>query len=116
MPGLALLLTQRHLLARLPAGPAARHALDDRAAWLAAEPPPARRLHPDGIAYVIYTSGSTGAPKGVANTHRALVNRLDWHGSLLADAAPVRVLQKTPYFSTCRSGNSCGRCRAGMRW
>ena len=65
---------------------------------------------------MIYTSGSTGAPKGVANTHRALVNRLDWHGSLLADAAPVRVLQKTPYFSTCRSGNSCGRCRAGMRW
>ncbi|MCA3781734.1 MAG: amino acid adenylation domain-containing protein [Burkholderia sp.] len=96
--GLALLLTQRHLLARLPAGPVARHALDERATWLAAEPLPQQRIHPDGIAYVIYTSGSTGTPKGVANTHRALVNRLDWHGSLLADAEPVRVLQKTPYF------------------
>ncbi|UEP53154.1 amino acid adenylation domain-containing protein [Burkholderia ambifaria] len=96
--GLALLLTQRHLLARLPAGPVARHMLDERAIWLAAEPLPQQRIHPDGIAYVIYTSGSTGTPKGVANTHRALVNRLDWHDSLLADAAPVRVLQKTPYF------------------
>jgi len=26
------------------------------------------------LAYVIYTSGSTGVPKGVGNTHRALVN------------------------------------------
>ncbi|MGW1741617.1 amino acid adenylation domain-containing protein [Nocardia sp. NPDC001965] len=34
--------------------------------------PPVRR-HPDHCAYVIFTSGSTGEPKGVANTHRALV-------------------------------------------
>ena len=67
MPGRAA----AHLLARLPAGPAARHALDDRAAWLAAEPLPARRLHPDGIAYVIYTSGSTGAPRRRQHASRA---------------------------------------------
>ncbi|MDR6675811.1 amino acid adenylation domain-containing protein, partial [Xanthomonas sp. 1678] len=33
---------------------------------------------PAQLAYVIYTSGSTGQPKGVAGTHRALVNRLCW--------------------------------------
>ena len=40
--------------------------------------PGPRRAAPDDLAYVIYTSGSTGRPKGVPNTHRAIVNRLDW--------------------------------------
>jgi amino acid adenylation domain-containing protein len=30
------------------------------------------------LCYVIYTSGSTGQPKGVALSHRAVVNTLDW--------------------------------------
>ena len=52
------------------------------------------RVHPDQLAYVMYTSGSTGVPKGVANTHRNVVElALDpwWaasgrHGRVLAYA------------------------------
>ncbi len=47
--------------------------------------------------YVIYTSGSTGQPKGVANTHIGLLNRLLWMQELLALDQNDKVLQKTPY-------------------
>ncbi|MEV4510910.1 amino acid adenylation domain-containing protein [Dactylosporangium sp. NPDC049525] len=48
------------------------------------------------VAYMIYTSGSTGKPKGVPNTHRGIVNRLDWmQRTYRLDGTDV-VLQKTP--------------------
>ncbi|WP_433214969.1 amino acid adenylation domain-containing protein [Dactylosporangium sp. CS-047395] len=50
----------------------------------------------DDIAYVIYTSGSTGRPKGVPNTHRGLLNRLDWMQRRFRIGPGDVVLQKTP--------------------
>jgi len=59
--------------------------------------PVAAAPEPSGLAYVIYTSGSTGTPKGVMNSHRALVNRIDWMQREYLLQPDDRVLQKTPY-------------------
>src|SRR5262249_19713488 len=67
---------------------AAPDRIDDRARFTP--------LLPDHPAYVIYTSGSTGAPKGAINTHRALMNRLDWIQTTDGLGQRDRVLQKTP--------------------
>ncbi|MEU5950198.1 amino acid adenylation domain-containing protein [Micromonospora sp. NPDC047465] len=50
----------------------------------------------DDLTYVIYTSGSTGMPKGVMNSHRAVVNRLRWMQRRFELTAGEAVLQKTP--------------------
>lgn len=75
-----VVLTQEHLVARLPTLGAQIVCLD--ADW------PAIAQHSDNhpvsgatathVAYVLYTSGSTGKPKGVLGTHRATLNALAW--------------------------------------
>ncbi|HEX5760993.1 MAG TPA: amino acid adenylation domain-containing protein, partial [Thermoanaerobaculia bacterium] len=102
--GPPVLLTQQHLLERLPLAPlrargaevllleAARNEVeiepdDDPEAW----------IDGDHAAYMIYTSGSTGRPKGVVNTHRAIVNRLLWMQEVFALDPGDCVLQKTPF-------------------
>ncbi len=52
-------------------------------------------LLPEHLAYLIYTSGSTGTPKGAGNTHRAIVNHMDWMQDALQLSGTDRVLQKT---------------------
>src|SRR5690554_4722533 len=42
----------------------------------------AARPDDDRLVYVIYTSGSSGAPKGVAMGSKALLNLIDWQGSV----------------------------------
>ncbi|MFF5808322.1 amino acid adenylation domain-containing protein [Streptomyces sp. NPDC012746] len=64
-----------------------------------AETDPAVSGRPEQLAYVMYTSGSTGVPKGVAITHRDVLDLADdecWH----PDAGPCsaeRVLLHSPY-------------------
>ena len=47
-------------------------------------------------AYVIFTSGSTGQPKGVAVSHRAIVNQLFWLRTEFGIGPTDRTLLKTP--------------------
>ena len=56
-----------------------------------------RKLHADNIAYIIYTSGSTGRPKGAANTHGAILNRLQWMQKEFELDTSDCVLQKTSF-------------------
>ena len=46
---------------------------------------------------MIYTSGSTGQPKGAANTHAGLLNRLAWMQDAYGLTGDDVVLQKTPF-------------------
>ncbi len=58
---------------------------------------PQTHTRPNDLAYVIYTSGSTGHPKGVANQHDGVVNRLQWTQQYFLLSSEDRVLQKTPF-------------------
>jgi amino acid adenylation domain-containing protein len=71
-----VLVTERSLLADLPAGLLNVVSLDEVADEIALCPAeqPARQTTAEHLAYVIYTSGSTGRPKGVMIEHRALMN------------------------------------------
>ncbi|MFD0888340.1 AMP-binding protein, partial [Streptosporangium algeriense] len=71
-----LLLTQEHLLGRLPETEAVVLPVERVIALAATRPETAPPIPggPRDMAYVIYTSGSTGRPKGAAIEHRALCN------------------------------------------
>ncbi|MBW8727337.1 MAG: amino acid adenylation domain-containing protein, partial [Inquilinus limosus] len=58
---------------------------------------PAVDWHPESLAYCITTSGSTGKPKAVGNSHKGLLNRLQWMQAAYGIGPGDRVLQKTPY-------------------
>ncbi len=96
--GLTLVLAQAHLLDRLPqlAGVEVV-ALEgwDLSGYADAAPDVA--WHPEGLAYCITTSGSTGKPKAVGNSHKGLLNRLQWMQAEYGIGPGDRVLQKTPY-------------------
>jgi amino acid adenylation domain-containing protein/non-ribosomal peptide synthase protein (TIGR01720 family) len=98
--GIALLLTQEHLLAQLPTPDHVRTlCLHSEADWL--NDLPGTDLPnvavAENLAYVIYTSGSTGKPKGAGNRHVALHNRLEWMQQAYNLLPSDRVLQKTPF-------------------
>jgi amino acid adenylation domain-containing protein len=70
------MLTQKNLLAALPALPVSVVLVEDFGAEHTGTDSLDVRSLPENLAYVIYTSGSTGKPKGVEITHRALTNFL----------------------------------------
>jgi len=71
-----ILLTQQHLVEKLPLPPDMLVICLDRdaATWPADENAPPALSLPDSAAYLIFTSGSTGRPKGAVIHHRSLVN------------------------------------------
>ncbi|MEZ4868995.1 MAG: amino acid adenylation domain-containing protein [Caldilineaceae bacterium] len=97
--GAPVLLTQAHLLDRLPETDAHIICLDRDWDAIAQQPttkPPCAATA-DNLAYMIYTSGSTGKPKGALNTHRGICNRLLWMQEEYNLGADDHVLQKTPF-------------------
>nr|QEO73592.1 condensation domain-containing protein [uncultured bacterium] len=95
--GADVVLTQQHLLDRLPAG-AGTVCLDSGWQDVAEYPgtTPDAGTAAANLAYAIYTSGSTGRPKGVLVPHRGIVNRLCWMQTEYRLDGDDRVLQKTP--------------------
>jgi amino acid adenylation domain-containing protein/non-ribosomal peptide synthase protein (TIGR01720 family) len=95
----SIVLAQRRFLHLLPSSLPHAVALDEDRSELASYP--ASNLpniaFPDSPAYIIFTSGSTGQPKGVANTHTGICNRLLWMQEAFSLGPADTVLQKTPF-------------------
>lgn len=96
-PGVVL--SQQHLVRRLPTQPAHQICVDADWSEIAKESTsnPDLSTDPSNVVYAIYTSGSTGKPKGVLNVHAGIVNRLLWMQDAYRLTDQDRVLQKTPY-------------------
>jgi amino acid adenylation domain-containing protein len=101
--GAAVVITDRTVAPRLPSG-ARLLVLEDEVERLRElmDTAPAVALSPQSIAYVIYTSGSTGQPKGVAVSHGALANLVDWHHQAYGVSVGDRVTQIAgPAYDAC---------------
>ncbi|WP_225770548.1 non-ribosomal peptide synthetase, partial [Inquilinus sp. Marseille-Q2685] len=96
--GLRLVLAQAHLVDRMPEVDGVEVvALEGWDLSGFADEAPVVDWHPESLAYCITTSGSTGKPKAVGNSHKGLLNRLQWMQAEYGIGPGDRVLQKTPY-------------------
>ena len=97
--GAPLLLAQQAAVSGLPQAQEATRVVVLETLDLTGQPEgnPDIPLNGEHLAYVIYTSGSTGLPKGAANRHAALANRLAWMQQAYGLQPADRVLQKTPF-------------------
>ncbi|HEV8581883.1 MAG TPA: amino acid adenylation domain-containing protein, partial [Thermoanaerobaculia bacterium] len=92
----AILITENHLVDRLPAVAATLCVDRDRAEVARRSD---TRLNatagPSNLAYLIYTSGSTGRPKAVAIEHRSAVARIRWSARMFPRDEMAGVLGST---------------------
>jgi amino acid adenylation domain-containing protein len=95
--GAAVVLTQTHVLPRLPETAAKVVRADG--AWVHTasgnDENPVVPTTPENAAYAIYTSGSTGRPKGVLIEHRSTVVVLHWLKETVTDEERASVLGST---------------------
>ena len=93
-----LLLTQSHLVERLPDHEATVVFLDSAEAITSYSSADLDcGVAAEDLAYVIYTSGSTGKPKGVMIEHRAITNHMLWMQRTFPLGEDDVVLQKTAF-------------------
>ncbi|MCP5003558.1 MAG: amino acid adenylation domain-containing protein, partial [Planctomycetes bacterium] len=94
-----VLLTQSHLLERLPISKAEVVCLDSEWQQIAvyAGKNPTRQSGPEKLAYVIYTSGSTGVPKGVMVKHRNVLAMLYGFEKISQVRYPLRGISVCPF-------------------
>jgi amino acid adenylation domain-containing protein len=92
-----VLVTQQHLVARLPVRDAHIVCMDADAARLGRHhtSDPVFTASLADLVYVIYTSGSTGRPKGVQIAHGSLLNLILWHQRTFAVTSADRATQLT---------------------
>jgi amino acid adenylation domain-containing protein len=94
-----VLLTQHHLLQRIPTQGIQVCCLDsdsDRSdITQESEENPVSKVSAENLAYIIYTSGSTGQPKGVMIPHRAVCNHMFCFQEQFHLTSNDRILQKT---------------------
>ena len=95
----SVLVTQGHLVPRLPANGARIVRLDEDRESITRGPceAPTPLAGAESLAYVIYTSGSTGRPKGALLRHRGLCNLSEAQRRAFDLAPGRRVLQFSPF-------------------
>jgi amino acid adenylation domain-containing protein len=92
----SILLSQRHLAAKLPTELGEPVLLEQDFAF-ESEANPTSGVRAENLAYIIYTSGSTGKPKGALNSHGGLSNWLCWMQEIFSMSGEDAMLQKSPF-------------------
>ncbi|WP_019503651.1 non-ribosomal peptide synthetase [Pleurocapsa sp. PCC 7319] len=95
---ISILVTQKNLIAKLPAHSCHLVCLDEDWTEIERELPEnvSTGILSDNLAYIIYTSGSTGKPKGVALEHRTLTNLISWQLENTTISQTDKTLQFAP--------------------